>query len=109
MRLATQQINSLRRRGMGDDHVLGSQGCEAIAETFGQHLLRRLRRRQDRISAPVDDLPPTPTASQLEQAMVAAKGGRAADCEQLSLLLLANYRRDGAPARVVPTGNTSGK
>ncbi len=60
-----------------------------MAETLGQHLLRRLRRRPDRITRPVDDLPPAPAALQLEQAMVAAKSGRAADCEQLSLLLLA--------------------
>ena len=64
---------------MGDDHVLGAQGDEAMGKTFGQHLLGRLRRRPDAISLPVDDLPPTPSARQLEQALAAARDGRVAD------------------------------
>lgn len=60
-----------------------------MQKTLRQHLRERLRRGQAAVSMPNDDLPPAPDAGQLELAMAAAQGGRAADCEELALLLLA--------------------
>jgi hypothetical protein len=67
-----------------------------MARTLGQQLLIRLARRTKPAATPADGLPLTPTIAELEQAVTAARGGRAADCGQLALLLLASDADPGA-------------
>lgn len=60
-----------------------------MAMTLGLQLLARLKRQRKPAATPEDDLPATPTVSELEQAVEAARAGRVEECARLSLLLLA--------------------
>lgn len=81
------------------------KGGEAVAKTLGQQLLARLKGRAKSSASPADDLPATPTVGELEQSVVAARGGRAEDCERLSLLLLA-FDADPGAGQVVRAAET---